>query len=192
MANDGAGLTASELLWAVPGLKYPTLNFWITSGLLEASGRAASGKGSVRRFLLPDVTAAQVIMALRSRISLQQLRKVTARLRRSHQQAQHPLASTTLFIVPGDTPDVARVEITDDANKMLESLVRNPGQRFLTPVLLPLEPIVREVRERVAMIQLKRDEREAMRRARARVSMREASRRYQARKRDQRRGAAMP
>jgi DNA-binding transcriptional MerR regulator len=187
MTNSSAGFTASELLRAVPGLKYPTLNFWIISGLLDASAREASGKGSVRRFTLDDAIAARVILALRgSTISLQALRKVATRLRAQHRQPTDPWAAAKLIVIPGAKPDVAKVIVTDDAETVLISLLRSPNQQMMTPVVLPLEPLVREVRARIVEIQRARDERDAVRAARLREQQRQASARYQARLRERR------
>ena len=97
----------------------------------------------------------------------------------------HPLASTRLLIVPGARPDVARVIITDDAAAELESLLREPGQRLLAPVIISLAPLAAEVTQLLADVKA---ERGAMR-ERELESKREWSRR-RARKRAAAKGAA--
>lgn len=184
------GFSSKELLRLVPGLKYQTLDYWLRTELLRSSVRAASGKGSVRRFSLADVVAARVIVTMRgSRVSLQGLRKVVARLQREPRRATHPLASTTLVVIPGDRPDVAKALITDDAVSELTSLLRDPGQALMAPVVLPLEPLVREVRNRVVELDQEREAREAQRLERERTRVRKAVRKHRARQREQR-GAA--
>lgn len=178
--------TAKDVLRLVPGLKYPTLNYWLTSNLLDSSVRAAHGKGSVRRFAFGDLLALRVITELRgSGLSLQALRKVVRHLKRESRTA-HPLTSRTLVIVPGERPDVASVVITDDAQAELESLLRAPGQRLMRAVVLPLAPLEAEVRVRVLDFNREREEREAAKRERQRAQQREASRRFRARHQKQR------
>ena len=150
-----------EVMRVVRGLLYPTLDSWTRTGLVEASARSAEGPGSIRRYSVADVLAIRVIHALRSaadgkRVSLQQLRKVVKRLRDQEHKAMHPLASTRLLIVPGDRPDVARVTITDDAAAELESLLRDPGQRLIAPVIISLAPLVADMQEGLLDVEFER------------------------------------
>jgi DNA-binding transcriptional MerR regulator len=184
------GFRPREVLRAVPGLPYRTLDSWTRTGLVEASARSAEGTGSIRRYSVADVLAIRVIRELRTaadgkRVSLQQLRKVVQRLREQEHKAMHPLASTRLLIVPGARPDVARVIITDDAAAELESLLREPGQRLLAAVIIPLAPLAAEVTQLLADVKA---ERGAMR-ERELESKREWNRR-RARKRAAAKGAA--
>jgi len=181
-------LRARDVMRVVPGLKYQTLNYWIASGLVEASAAPGRGRGADRKFTTDDVLAIRLVKELRAAgLSLQSIRKVVQQLRgRNREALRHPLTSTTLVFCPaaetaeGVSPragDIAeKVQITDSPEEVLVSLLREPGQGMMRPVVLPLEPLSLETRaeilvitrEQRAKLQAKRKQRRARQRVEAR------------------------
>ena len=118
------GFTAGQVC-RLANVKFDTLDYWVTHGILEASVTPAAGKGTTRRFGFKDLITARVARELRqSGISLPALRKVADYLH-DQQGLEHPLAEARL-VVSGD--DVLMVH--DD--QALVSALKQQGQGVMT------------------------------------------------------------
>jgi DNA-binding transcriptional MerR regulator len=174
--------TSKDLLRLVPGMTYRQLDYWCSTRLLVPSKGAARGSGTSRRFGLPDVVAARVLIELREQgFSLQQLRKVTRELSRNKRKVANPISAHRLVVVPGAGQADLAVAITDEEGNHLQSVLGAPGQ-----TVVALAPISAEVQEAARTIALERNAEEFERREAKKKADRE---RYHRAKANQQRSA---
>lgn len=126
----------------VVGVLYPTLDYWIRSGVLPTPTKAANGKGSRRQLGFLDLVRARTVARLRGEgISLQTIRKAIAKLGEEYRVGD-PLAETANLIVAG-----GEVFWAPDDTILLNVLRQQLAARPL--VLVAVGEVVAEIRARV-------------------------------------------
>ncbi len=119
---------------------YRTLDYWAKSGFVAPSVAPSRGKGSQRRYSFGDLVALRVATLLRGQgISLQQLRKVVARLRARGYET--PLSQ--VYLVSDG------LDVFERQGDELLSLLHRPGQGAFLWVL-NLGEVERELRRELA------------------------------------------
>jgi DNA-binding transcriptional MerR regulator len=109
-------LSATEAA-AIIGVKYTTLHYWLTTGLLTCSV-PADGSGSKRGFSMLDILRAQTVVWLRDHgVSLQQIRQIVAALKDKLQLWDPLLTHAARLVVAGDS-----VHLALDDDTLLEVL----------------------------------------------------------------------
>lgn len=125
----------------IVGITYRQLDHWARIGLLKPSLRAASGSGSRRLYGYTDLLELKVIKALREAgITLDKIKEIFNFVRHQLQSS----AEVAHIVINGNG-------VTVLSGGQLVEVLNRPGQGVFN--VLPMEPIVRELRENIAKVQ---------------------------------------
>ncbi len=120
------------------------IQYWDEIGLVKPSAKAATGRGSRRRYSFLDLVRLSVVRALIERgLKPQNIRRSLAALHDEHRKVLDPLAQLKLV-----TDGERLFLVTDDRRRILDVLER----QFVFSIALA--PLVRELRGRAERLSL--------------------------------------
>ena len=164
--------SSKEMLRLVEGLSYRQIDYWCTTGLLQASAQSATGRGSSRRFIFSDLITARVLIQMREHgFSIQQLRKVSAAISRNRNTFKNPLVGQKLIILPDEKGQDLAVSVLPLAKfkpagegdiDTIESVLNTPGQTMSREIVLPLQDTVEPLKVAAAELVAERKKQAAL------------------------------